>query len=101
MLIPKKIKVGPKWYDVEMLDTMPKKGTMGRAHFASQLIQIGLRSNRTGRTFKPAEISDTFWHELTHAILHDMEHPLCRNERFVSGFSERLNRAVNSARLQT
>ncbi|MEI7464718.1 MAG: hypothetical protein WCJ87_05195 [Burkholderiales bacterium] len=84
---------------MEMLDTMPTKGKMGRVFFTSQLIQIGLRSNRTGRTFKPAEISDTFWHELTHAILHDMEHPLCRNERFVSGFSERLNRAVNSARL--
>lgn len=99
MLIPKKLRVGRKWYDVEMLDTMPTKGKMGRVFFTSQLIQIGLRSNRTGRTFKPAEISDTFWHELTHAILHDMEHPLCRNERFVSGFSERLNRAVNSARL--
>jgi hypothetical protein len=51
------------------------------------------------RTFKPAEVSDTFWHELTHAILHDMNHPLWKNERFVSGFAERLNRAVNSARL--
>ena len=99
MRIPKKIKVGLKWYDVEMLDTMPSKGKMGRVFFTSQLIQIAQRSNRTGRTFKPAEVSDTFWHELTHAILHDMEHPLCRNERFVSGFSERLNRAVNSARL--
>ena len=99
MLIPKKVKVGRKWFDVEMLDTMPKKGTMGRAFFQSQLIQIAQRSNRTGRTFKPAEISDTFWHELTHAILHDMEHPLWEIERFVSGFAERLNRAVNSARL--
>jgi hypothetical protein len=96
MLIPKKIKVGLKWYAVEMLDTMPSKGKMGRVFFTSKLIQIGLRSNRT---FKPAEISDTFWHELTHAILHDMEHPLWKNERFVSGFAERLNRAVNSARL--
>jgi hypothetical protein len=98
MLIPKKVKVGRKWFDVEMLDTMPSKGKMGRVFFTSQLIQVAKRSNRTGRTFKPAEISDTFWHELTHAILHDMEHPLCRNERFVSGFSERLNQAVNSAR---
>jgi DNA-binding phage protein len=31
--------------------------------FTSHLIQIGLRSNRTGRTFKPAEVSDTFWHD--------------------------------------
>ena len=57
--------------------------------------------NKVNAPETAAEISDTFWHELTHAILHDMEHPLCRNERFVSGFSERLNRAVNSARLQT
>jgi hypothetical protein len=99
MLIPKKIKVGLKWYDVEMLDTMPNKGKMGRVFFTSKLIQIAQRSNRTGRTFKPAEVNDTFWHELTHAILHDMDHPLWKNERFVSGFAERLNRAVNSARL--
>ena len=49
MLIPKKIKVGLKWYDVEMLDTMPNKGKMGRVFFTSKLIQIGLHSNRTGR----------------------------------------------------
>ena len=57
------------------------------------------RTNRTCRTFKPAKVSDTFWHELTHAILHDMDHPLRKSERFMSGFAERLNRAVNSARL--
>jgi len=32
--------------------------------FTSQLIPIGKRSNRTGRTVKSAEISETIWHEM-------------------------------------
>jgi predicted heme/steroid binding protein len=44
-------------------------------------------------------VDDTFWHELTHAILYDMGHDLSSNERFVSAFANRLCDAVNSAKL--
>jgi hypothetical protein len=39
-----------------------------------------------------------FWHEITHAILHDMGHPLWADEKFVSAFSKRLNQAIQTAR---
>ena len=44
------------------------------------------------------ERSDTFWHELTHAILHDMDSRLVNDESFVTRFAYRLNNAINSAK---
>jgi hypothetical protein len=44
-------------------------------------------------------LEETFWHELTHAILHSMgEHELNNRERFVEEFSLRLARAIRTAR---
>jgi hypothetical protein len=43
--------------------------------------------------------AETFWHEATHAILYDMDHPLARNETFVTDFSRRLNELVHTAEL--
>jgi len=43
-------------------------------------------------------MSDTFWHEVTHAILHDMGSKLYNNEKFVNGFSDRLNKVVLTAK---
>jgi len=46
-----------------------------------------------------SKMQETFWHELTHAILYEMDHPLYRNEQFVTKFSTLLNRAINTAKL--
>jgi hypothetical protein len=44
-------------------------------------------------------MQDTFWHELVHAILNDMgEHTLNKDEKFVTGFANRLTKAIKSAR---
>jgi hypothetical protein len=44
-------------------------------------------------------VQDSFWHELVHAILYDMErHNLNRDESFVIGFASRLSKAIDSAR---
>jgi hypothetical protein len=44
-------------------------------------------------------MTDTFWHELVHAILNDMgEDLLNNNEKFVTGFANRLTKAIQSAR---
>jgi hypothetical protein len=48
----------------------------------------------------PVERAETFWHELTHCILHDMGHKLWRDEQFVTEFSKRLNQAVHTAKLE-
>ena len=36
------------------------------------------------REYTDIEISDTFWHEVTHAILDDMNHELCLNGAILS-----------------
>ena len=36
------------------------------------------------RDYTDIEISDTFWHEVTHAILDDMSHELCLNGAILS-----------------
>ena len=46
----------------------------------------------------PEAISETFWHEVTHAILHNMGDKRWRDEKFVVGFSKRLNEVVHSAK---
>ena len=51
-----------------------------------------------GYKFSKAERSETFWHELTHAILHDMKNKLSYDEKFVVAFSQRLDQAIKTAR---
>jgi hypothetical protein len=99
VLIPKKFKISGKTFTVKVIDTMPRPRRMGEFNATLCAIDIGTKSNVTGRVFKTEEVSDTFWHEVTHAILHDMGHPLWSNEKFVTRFANRLNEVVNTAKL--
>ena len=97
--IPRRIRVGKKLYSIEVVEAMMEKKNMGRVYYPQQTIKLGLKSNVTGRKFADEEIQDSFWHEVTHAILHDMGYDtLNRNEAFVTGFANRLTKAINSAK---
>jgi len=98
MLIPRRISVGKKTYEITRPQTIQDPAAMGRTYFDENRIEIAKFDNH-GNTFEQEEIDDTFWHELTHAILYDMGHDLCANERFVTAFANRLCDAVNSAKL--
>jgi len=101
MQIPKKVKVGDKWYSVEVVEAMVEKNLMGKVYYPEQKIKIGLASTQTGKKFAPTDVNDTFWHELVHAILDDMGYDtLNRSERFVTGFAKRLNKAIETARFE-
>jgi hypothetical protein len=90
MELPRKVKVGKKWYTFHYVNK-PKARLLGRCCYALGSIEVN--------TAEPAaEVRDTFWHELTHAILHDMDHPLQNDEKFVTGFSNRLTKAIDSAK---
>tara|TARA_R110000772_G_scaffold201859_1_gene312184 strand:+ start:7 stop:297 length:291 start_codon:yes stop_codon:yes gene_type:complete len=92
LTIPRKVKVGKRWYSVEILEAMCNKQQAGRVFFDTQTIQVG-------RHTKQSEMDETFWHELVHAILHDMEeHKLNDRETFVEDFAHRLAKAIKSAR---
>jgi hypothetical protein len=67
--------------------------------YKSRTIDIAVLNYWTGEKLPDAEVSDTFWHEVTHAILENMDHPLYRDERFVTAFANRLNEVVSTAKL--
>lgn len=98
MKIPKSIRVGKKKYSVHQVKHMDKKGIMGAVNYNASCILLATHSNVRGVRFKKEEMADTFWHELTHAILKDMGSKLESDEKFVSGFSDRLTKAILSAR---
>lgn len=98
MKIPKQIKIGKNKYTVHQVKHMNKKGIMGAVNYDAKVIFLATHSNLRNVRFKSEELYDTFWHELTHAILRDMGSNLEANEKFVAGFSERLTNAILSAR---
>lgn len=97
MIIPTHITVGNHKYSVQMLKQMPRKGVMATVHYDLGTIQLATHSNTTSARYSPSRLQENFWHEITHAILHDMDHHLCNNERFVTDFSSRLSKAIRSA----
>lgn len=98
-LVPRRIRVGNKWLSVEIVETMRRKADVGRILYDDNRIEIAKRSGLTGRSFRPNDMGETFWHELVHAILRDMkEDELNDNETFVEGFAQRLYKAIKSAR---
>ena len=97
--IPKRIRVGDKAYSIEVVEAMLDKRLAGEINYHNRLIQVGMRDGRTGRLFNPNFVHETFWHELVHAILDDMdEDKLNRNEKFVTAFAARLSKAIRTAR---
>lgn len=98
---PRSIRVGKKRYSIDVVETMIQRGDMARVHYDENKIEIGQRSNKTGRKFNRKQMNDSFWHELVHAILYDMDaHTLNKNEKFVSEFALRLSKAIDSARFE-
>jgi hypothetical protein len=78
---------------------MRNKAFMGEADHTAGTITLG-RKTHHGIPFKLSALHETFWHELTHCILHNMgEDELNNNERFVEEFSYRLARAIRTARM--
>jgi hypothetical protein len=98
MRIPKRLKVGQRWYKVDVIDKMWREGMMGNTNYNTARISVAQRSTITNQRYKQEDVYDTFWHELTHAILKDMGSKLESNEKFVCDFSSRLNQAILSAR---
>ena len=99
MIIPKKLMVGFTKYTIRQPETLPYY-RRGYVYYDTAIISIAKRpALPQAQDYSEAERATTFWHELTHAILHDMEHPLRNNEGFVTGFSTRLAKAIRTAEL--
>lgn len=98
MKLPKKIQVGNTEYAVNKVKHLAHVGAAGAIWYEDKVIEVATHSSINNRRFKQEDVYDTFWHELTHAILKDMGSKLEGNEKFVTEFSERLTKAILSAR---
>jgi hypothetical protein len=96
--IPRRMRVGKRMYSVEIVEALIEKSWKGAVNYDKRHIRIGRNSNLTGNPFTPAQVNETFWHEVTHAILYDMDSPLYKNESFVNAFASRLSKAIDSAK---
>ncbi len=97
MIIPCTFKISGRTYTVAQMVQTSKHHPLGRLNPAIKFITIYVDQDFRKRRDK--HIAETFWHEVTHAILHDMQHPLWRDEKFVTAFSKRLNEVVHTAKL--
>ena len=98
LTLPKKLKVGDNWYSVDVAESMRERMYMGEVHYGKRTITLARKSYH-GVPFRLAALHETFWHELTHAILESMNRTELNNdENFVEEFSARLAKAIQSAR---
>ena len=93
MKIPKSVRVGRKKYTVRKVDHVAK---LGHISYKDAVIEVS-RRYFSGELRSQYSQCETFWHELTHGILKDMDNPLHNDEAFVTAFAARLNAAVHSA----
>ena len=97
MIIPKTIKVGSTQYKVLFPKEIHKpEPCRGFVSYLTNVIALAKGNGIFNYTKKQKE--ETFWHEVTHAILYDMDNDLYKNEKFVTEFSTRLNNAIRSAK---
>ena len=99
MKIPKQITIGKnKIYVVQPAGLkIGNHACRGGYSAEDNTIMIAKKNLAMGYKFTPSQRTNTFWHEVTHAILHDMGHKLNHDEKFVSAFADRLTQLVETA----
>jgi hypothetical protein len=97
-MIPKSVRVGKRKYNVVQDPAKRYRYAIGYIEYTPQIIHIHtVRKN--GNPIPDDKRFEIFWHELTHAILYEMDHKLHRSEVFVTKFSKLLHQAIKSAEL--
>jgi predicted SprT family Zn-dependent metalloprotease len=97
MTIPTSMQVGEHKYGIHTVKYMPRKGAMGVTYYGNKCISVATHSNKSRTQFAPPDFNETFWHELTHAVLFEMGSTLYKDEVFVTRFAEHLSRAIDTA----
>ena len=89
-MLPDRFKVGRKNYYVQHGAPLPYK-INGRINPLKKKIELAYLG-------EDKKIAEVFWHEVTHAILHDMDGKVrWTDEPFVREFSKRLAQVVRTA----
>lgn len=96
MQIPVKFKIRNVAYTVQPFTCYGRvQGT-----FIPACRHLWVATQHKGKARKSQDIAETFWHEVTHAILRDMDHPQWDDETFVTAFSKRLTQVIYTARFE-
>lgn len=100
MKIPKEVTIGrtPHLVRTKKSIVVGKHICHGSFDEDTHTIEIAQMNPLREYKYSADERSNTFWHELTHAILHDMDCKLTHNEKFVTAFADRLDQAIKTAR---
>jgi len=99
MKIPKQVTIGKTKIKIRQPETLIVDKQTCRGCYLRDDKEINVaHANTYGMLYDKEERSETFWHELTHAILHDMKCKLDYDEKFVTAFSQRLDQAIKTAR---
>jgi hypothetical protein len=100
MKIPKQVTIGQTPHLVCTKKEVLVGKTLCRGSFDEEThtITIAQGNLKRGYVYEADERVETFWHELTHAILYDMSNKLTHDEKFVTDFSKRLHQAITTAR---
>ena len=83
-------KIGRTVYAIKTVKQFKGKTYTGEIDYKAKTITLALFGGISNRRLSFTEIKQTYYHEVVHAILHDMKHPLNTNEKFVDGFAKRL-----------
>ena len=84
------IKIGRTKYKLQRIDAFKGRAITGQINYEDKTITIARRGGITGWKIPKTNQDQVLWHEVVHGILHDMKHPLNKNEKFVDGFAKRL-----------
>jgi hypothetical protein len=100
MKIPKEVTIGGTPHLVCTKKSVVVGNTICHGSFDEETHIISIAQGNPLRDYKydADERANTFWHELTHAILYDMGCKLTHDEKFVNEFSNRLHQAITTAR---
>ena len=100
MRIPKQVVIGNTPHQIRTKKSIMVKKAICHGSFdeETQTIEIAQMNPLRGYKYDTEERANTFWHELTHAILYDMNSKLTHDEKFVTEFSNRLDQAIKTAR---
>lgn len=93
--LPHACTVGKTRYTIRLYAAKNSPRSYGQIVYAAAHINIANAVNGTPRS--PGAVRGTFWHELTHAVLHEMGSALAQDEQFVSMFASRLHKAIETA----
>ena len=100
MKIPKEVVVGNTTHLVRTKKSIVHKNAVCRGFFNEDeyTIDIAQGNPLQGYKYDADARANTFWHELTHAILYDMGNKLTHDEKFVTSFADRLDQAIKTAK---